>query len=332
MTTKNVYLELAEMVDKNDVAGLPTTPAMLKVLSLQFTPDEARLAIQIGLTGGTLSELSAKTGIDKAKLKKTLETMAYKGTMWIDPDKEDPVYRVLGATAPGLIETGIWGNIRFSYDVELGKALYQAIFDHARDHLCKLGFPFAPVLPNPWALPNDALPSENLVETLRKQDHISVSACPCRLSHFLADPSNHCQHPVETCIHYGNVSRWSVKYGMARRITVDEAVELLRKCNLDGLVHTVDINGCICNCCTDCCLMFRGMHELGTKTLIPSPFLPQIDREKCNACALCVDVCPVGAMQVDDVAEAKSDLCIGCGVCVPRCDAHAIEFVRRAPA
>ncbi|MBM4462503.1 MAG: 4Fe-4S dicluster domain-containing protein [Chloroflexi bacterium] len=332
MTSKDVYLELAEMVNQNDAVGLPATPAMLKVLRLQFTPEEARLAVQVGLTGGTLGELSAKTGIEKAKLQEMLKTMAYKGTVWIDPEKEDPVYRVVGSTAPGLIETGIWGNIRFPYDVELGKALHEAIFDLAREKLSKLGFPYAPVFANPWALPEDALPSENLAETLRQQDFISVSFCPCRLSHWLADPGNHCQHLLETCIHYGDGGRWCVEHGQARRISADEAVELLRKCSLDGLVHSIDMNGFICNCCADCCVNFRAHLELGAKALIPSPFMPQIDRDECNACGFCADACPVGAMKVDDFAEPDSDLCIGCGVCVPRCDVQAIKLIRRVPA
>ncbi len=108
MADNDLYLQLIEMVNKTDphVIGLPNTPAMLKVLSLQFTPEEAKLALQIGTAGGTLSELSAKTGIDQAKLKKKLETMGHKGTLWIDPDKEDPMYRVVGSCAPGLVETG----------------------------------------------------------------------------------------------------------------------------------------------------------------------------------------------------------------------------------
>jgi len=329
MPDKDVYEELAEMVDKNDVVGVPLTPAFLKVLRLQFTPEEARLALQVGLSGGTLDQLSAKTGADKAKLRKSLRTMADKGTMWIDPGKEDPLYRVLGSAAPGLVETGIWGNIRFPYDVELGKAMHQVIYEWARDKLCKLGFPFAPVWANPQALPDDALPTENLVEILRQQNHFSVSSCPCRLSHWLADPGNHCQHLLETCLHTGDVSRWCVEHGQARQITCDEAVQLLQKCNANGLVHTININGCICNCCRDCCPMFIGLHKLGSKTLIPSPFMPQIDQETCNACGACADACPVDAMKVDGVAQADAVLCIGCGVCVPTCSVEAIRLRRR---
>lgn len=332
MTTKDVYLELAEMIDKSDphVVGLPMTPAMLKVLRLQFTPDEARLALQIGTTGGTLSQLSAKTGIDKARLKKTLETMADKGTMWIDPRKEDPVYRVLGSCAPGLVETGLFGNIRFSYDVELGKALHQALYEWARDKLCKLGFPFAPIWAHPWVLPDDARPEENLVDFLKAQDFFCVSTCPCRLSNWLAEPDNHCNHMLETCLHSGDTGRWCVEHGMGREITLDEALNLLRKANADGLVHSINMEGFICNCCTDCCPLFMGFNQLKTKTMIPSPFAPSIDKDECNACGSCIDICPVGALKMDETPVVDIDICIGCGLCVTHCPPEAIKLVRRS--
>lgn len=332
MPDKDVYRQLAEMVDRDDVVGVSVTPALLKLLSMQFTPEEASLALQVGLSGGTLDELSQKTGVDKARLKKMFHTMADKGTVWIDPGKEDPVYRVLGSCAPGLVETGIWGNIRFSYDVELGKTLHQVLYEWARDKLCTLGFPFAPVWANPQALPDDAQPSESLVEILKQQEHFSASACPCRLSHWLVDPGNHCNHLLETCLHTGDVSRWCVEHGQAREITRDQAIELLRKCNADGLVHTININGCICNCCRDCCALFRGLHELNTKTMIPSPFTPQIDEETCNACSDCADACPVDAITVDGVAQVNGDLCIGCGVCITTCSSESMRLVRRPEA
>ncbi len=331
MADTALYEQLIDLINGTDphVIGLPKTPAMIRVLSLQLTPEEARLALQVGTAGGTLSQLSAKTGIDAAPLKKRLEAMATKGTMWIDPDKEDPVYRLVASCAPGFVETGAWGGIRFPHDVELIKNLHQALIDWVRERLCPLGFPFAPVFAHPEHLPADTKPGENLFETLAGQDFIAVSDCPCRLAHWLAEPDNHCSHALETCLHYGDVARWTVKYGMARRITYDEAVALLRKCHAEGLVHNIDIEGCLCNCCTDCCPMFIGIRQFKTKTLIASPFVPRIDADKCTACSACVDACPLGALSVNDVAEVNRDVCVGCSVCIPSCGDGAITLVRR---
>ena len=112
MADNNVYDELAEMHFTEDVVGIPTTPSFMKLLRLQYTMEEAVLALKIRFTGGTLDELAAQTGIEKDKLKDQLYTMCEKGTIWFDPADVDPVYKAVGAAAPGLVETGIWGGIR----------------------------------------------------------------------------------------------------------------------------------------------------------------------------------------------------------------------------
>lgn len=328
MSNKDIYQELAEMEGKEDTVGMPKTPAFLKLLQLQFTPDEARLALQIRLSGGTLDQLSGKTGVDKARLKQKLLAMADKGTIIYDPDEEDPTYKVVGMSAGGLTETGLWCNIRFPYTVELGKALHQVLKEFADEGLGKLGFPYTPVWAPVACLPNDALPSENLAEAIKDAGHWSVSPCPCRLSQWLINPDNPCEHLLETCLHTGALSRWAVKHGMARQLTYDETVELLRKCNEDGLVHTINLLGQICNCCSNCCSIFRTF-KMGAPTFIPSPFILQIDGERCNACGICADQCPVGAIKVDELADVDINLCIGCGVCAPKCDVGAVSLVRR---
>lgn len=328
MKENDVYQQLADMIDEEDVVGIQKTPAVLKVLSLQFTPEEARLALQVHLAGAKLDEIAERSGIKKEKLKKLLNTMADKGTMFIEPGKEDPTYKVVGASAPGLTETGLWGNIKYPFTVELGKALHQVLKEWSEEKLCKLGFPFAPVWAGTLALPDDVQPSENLAEVIRDAGHWSVSPCPCRLSHWLVDPGNHCEHILETCIHTGDLSRWAVEHGMARELSYDEVVELLRECNRDGLVHTLDINSVICNCCDDCCAIFHG-HKLGAPTFIPSPFMAQVDEETCDACKTCAERCPVGAIEVDDFSSVNQDICIGCGVCVPTCKTKSMRLVRR---
>lgn len=328
MTEMKIYQKLADMIDEEDIVGMAKTPALLRLLSLQFSPDEAQLALHVHLTGGTLNEIADRSGIAKKKLKKMLDTMADKGTVYIEPGKDDPMYKVVGSAAPGLIETGLWGNIKYPFTVELGKAINQVLKEWSEEKLCKLGFPFAPVWAGMAALPDDAQPSENLAEVLKEAGHWSTSPCPCRLSHWLVDPGNHCEHILETCIHTGDLSRWAVEHGMARELTYDELVDLLKKCNEDGLVSTLNINNCVCNCCDDCCAIFHGQN-LGVQVFLPSPFMAQVDTETCDACETCADRCPVGAIEVNDHAVVDQEKCLGCGVCVPTCTTESIKLIRR---
>lgn len=178
MTGKNVYQELTEMYY---TIGAPKRPSTMNVVRLQFSPLEARVALGVGHRGGTLDELAEKTGMEKGRLKKILDTMADRGTMWIDPGKEDPTYKVVGIAAPGLSETGVWGNIRFHNTIELGKAMYPFLSDWAEEFLAKIGVPFSPVWTTPSALPDDALPSENLAEVIK--DPGTLECFPMPLSH-----------------------------------------------------------------------------------------------------------------------------------------------------
>lgn len=50
-----------------------------------------------------------------------------------------------------------------------------------------------------------------------------------------------------------------------------------------------------------------------------------IDRQKCDGCGICVDICPTGAITVqDNIAAIEYDLCEDCQVCVDECPQGAI--------
>ena len=52
-----------------------------------------------------------------------------------------------------------------------------------------------------------------------------------------------------------------------------------------------------------------------------------VDKEKCTACASCVDVCPNSAITVPgEVAEVKNEECIDCGACVDACTQQALAL------
>lgn len=60
----------------------------------------------------------------------------------------------------------------------------------------------------------------------------------------------------------------------------------------------------------------------------PAKFLkakPQTDMSKCCNCGLCARICPVGAINPENVADVPG-VCIKCHACVKRCTRHAKYF------
>lgn len=55
--------------------------------------------------------------------------------------------------------------------------------------------------------------------------------------------------------------------------------------------------------------------------------IPVIDREKCDGCEDCMEVCPPEAITiVDGKAQISDVLCEECGVCVPECPTESISL------
>jgi NAD-dependent dihydropyrimidine dehydrogenase PreA subunit len=334
MTDSNIdiFEQVADMIIEEDIVAPPKTPAFLKILSLQFTKEEARIALKLRTTGCRLSEIAERTGLKPEKMEKKLLAMAEKGTVYYDTSSSDPVYRVVKTAAPGFSETGLWGGVRYPYTVELGKAMHEMVGSWASEKLAKLGFPYAPVWAAIEALPEGADAAHNIAEAIRKEGHWSVSSCPCRLSHWLAEPGNHCEHMLESCIMTGEESRWAVKHGMARALTYEQCVEVIKACNTNGLVSTLNIQNNICNCCNDCCALFRADASFDGSVFIPSPYLAEGDDDKCNACGICVERCPVHAITVDKeekTVSVSNETCFGCGLCVIECKPASLRLALR---
>jgi hypothetical protein len=168
MAEKDVYEALLDLYRQDPFDLSQVTDSLMEVLRLQFTPEEAELAVTVGFEGGALDQIQRRCGIAKSILKKKLYTMAGKGTMWITPGSKDPVYKTIGIAGPGLLETGGWGNVRFPHSVLLMKALHKFEHDFTTKSLANLGMPSGRVWATPAALPDDAKPSENVAELIKE--------------------------------------------------------------------------------------------------------------------------------------------------------------------
>lgn len=53
-----------------------------------------------------------------------------------------------------------------------------------------------------------------------------------------------------------------------------------------------------------------------------------IDKEKCNGCGECVDICPAEVLEMKDEKSevANIDECLGCESCVETCPESAITL------
>jgi Fe-S-cluster-containing hydrogenase component 2 len=53
-----------------------------------------------------------------------------------------------------------------------------------------------------------------------------------------------------------------------------------------------------------------------------------VDVQRCTGCATCVQVCPVGAIRIENNEASLDDgICTGCGACVDACPEGAIQYV-----
>jgi Pyruvate/2-oxoacid:ferredoxin oxidoreductase delta subunit len=187
------------------------------------------------------------------------------------------------------------------------------------------------------ALPNDTVmllgEVEEMIEAAR---HIVVQPCDCRRL------GQNCDRPVETCIWLDDAALEALDRGYGRRLTREEAKELVRQADKAGLMHTADSEWrarglhTICNCCACDCYPFRAAQELGSKGTWPrSRFIAVYDRERCNLCGACVRRCHFEAFYhdgstVETGKKAKKNVlyeperCWGCGLCASTCPSDAI--------
>jgi ferredoxin len=59
----------------------------------------------------------------------------------------------------------------------------------------------------------------------------------------------------------------------------------------------------------------------------PVVTIATVDKERCIGCGSCDNVCPEGAISVDDVAMIDPHSCTGCGSCMQYCPTEAISLV-----
>jgi Pyruvate/2-oxoacid:ferredoxin oxidoreductase delta subunit len=167
---------------------------------------------------------------------------------------------------------------------------------------------------------------------LNNPNHIAVLQCPCRTAR-----KKPCT-PLDVCLIVGEpFVGFTLDHHphRSRRITQEEAVEILRDEDRRGHVHHAFFKDAmlgrfyaICNCCRCCCGAMQA-HRNGTPMLASSGYVAVVNRELCISCGTCAKYCQFDAVTyIDGVKNVDAEKCMGCGVCVPKCTKGAISLGR----
>lgn len=284
-----------------------------------LTDEEADVAIAAGLRKSrTLKYLAEKVNKPIDEVKKIADRLAWIGVFRVSYDKdlkEDAYF--LNIFAPGILENMVNNDELLKEHPEVGRA-----FNEYTDlRIATL----APALPNGYGLMR-VVPIESSIENIEnvedfdrisyyldKHDIFAVSNCSCRASRRTMNQG--CGHLEEDmCLFLGHAAESYIRTGKGRQITREEAREILKLGEKNGLMHNMpNIDGpgesvAICNCCVCSCFGLRGGMLYGARDAIRSNFVASVDESNCVACGQCVETCPANALRLGQKIETVKPL------------------------
>jgi Pyruvate/2-oxoacid:ferredoxin oxidoreductase delta subunit len=323
------YSKLREYLDQFPI-GFPQTDSgvEIKILKRLFTSQEAEIAVQLTPLPEQASAISARTGLVEDELADKLEAMAKNGLIFRLRRDSKTMY----LAAPFMI--GLYEYSVKKIDAELAQ-LFKQYYDEAyQEEMGKSNVPGFKVIPLQQNVRADValLPYHKIEEDIRSARIIAVTECVCRKEAALTGHA--CQHPVENCLSFGVAAEYYIENGMGRRISAQEAIEIVKKADESGLVHAganAKHLSNICNCCPCCCASLKGLvsGDGVRQKFMNALFEAVIDETQCTACEVCVERCPVNAITVEDTAMVDRDKCLGCGLCASDCAIEAIGICLR---
>ncbi len=337
-TSDQIYRDLQRHLNRQAV-GFPATKsgAEIRILKRFFSPEEARLALHLTYKPATLDrirELAEGSGIPRDRVGSMLDHMALNGAIEYVEREGTRHYWVLPLVV-GMYE----------YQLnQLTPEFLSDFKDYTNDKAFGLAF-LSTERPQMRTIPvkksieveHDVATYDHIVEIINgAEGPFAIMECICRKS--MAMRGNPCTKTErkETCMPLGVMARHAIDIGMGRAINRDEALEITRMNEADGLVFqpsNAQKADFICACCGCCCGMLRFQKSLAKPVdFWATNYSVAVDAEACTGCGVCVERCQVDAIAVDDgegIALVNLDRCIGCGNCVVGCPKGALSLQRK---
>ena len=132
---------------------------------------------------------------------------------------------------------------------------------------------------------------------------ISVGPCSCRRTRrIMGEGCGHLEDDM--CMYIDDNAKFFADQGSHRLIDKEEAREILKRAEDNGLIHEINeaegVDGAtaICNCCYCSCFALRLGKLFNAPDSLRSNYVARVDKEKCVACGLCVENCQMNALKL----------------------------------
>ena len=338
MDEDKLYRDLQRHLDEQTI-GFPATKSGsdLRLLKQLFKPEQAEMAMMLTYRYRSLEQIqerAKKGGKSIKEIERILDETAARGVIGHRKKDGKKQYRNIPYMI-GILE----GAFRHPTP-----ELISAHTEYSKDRLFWKAF-LGTKVPQMRTIPiEQSITIKHHVGTydeIRKiveatVDPIVIVECLCRNgAEKRGEPCKQTSRK-ETCMALRDGARNLLEAGRGRHITQEEAMEILRKNQEEGLVlQPSNAQGpdFICSCCGCCCGILK-LHKA-----VPNPvgfwatnFYAEVNPGLCTACGVCVEKCQTGAMKLDGKKGMPGvDLtrCLGCGLCVASCPADAIELRKK---
>lgn len=323
------YEQLAKVLDRipNGFVAVEDN-THLEVLQWIFEPEEAELASKLKLRGETLKRISKRLKIPQKELSRKLETMERKGQIYVMNSKKGKKYGLL----PFAI--GIYEEQLHRMDKEFAQLMEEYMQKTQGEVLFSTPPPIHRVIPVNEVIKTELEihPYNKAEEMIRNAKSWGVRECICRKQQgLLGEP---CQYPTSVCLMFSAEKNAYEDSNKTKPISLNKALEILKEAEEAGLVHSsmniANGQSYLCNCCTCCCGVLRAFMEFKQpNALVKADYVLSVDTELCVGCGKCVDRCQFHALAIVDEKCSVNNKCVGCGACAIVCPTEALSLVPR---
>jgi len=336
--TNDIYRSLQQHLDKQAV-GFPASKSGSDIRLLQklFSAEQASLALHLNYQPQSAAEIfeSVKSsGMSLENLESMLKEMVGNGAIGVVERNDSQCY----FTMPLLVGIVEWHNSKATPQYAAALAEYMQDSGFARAFVStKVSQMRTIPVEKSIQVDHHITTYDHLKEIINSSEGpIGVNRCMCRENASRRGQPCHKTSRSETCMVFGDWAKHFIEAGLTKKITREEALEIARQNEADGLVlqptnyQKVDF---VCACCGCCCGILRIQKSIPKPAAFwASNFYASVDTEKCSSCETCVERCQVNAVKIDEktsYATINLDRCIGCGNCVVSCPSEALSLVKK---